>query len=82
MGTDGQGAFAGRLHTCLAMVAGQTHQAQAGAIALFRMFLLHHEALDQFGGGWPTDAAQVSNLPGDHSACARWAAGICSASVA
>jgi hypothetical protein len=30
----------------------------------------------------PTEAAQVSSLPGDHSACARWAAGICSASVA
>ena len=53
MGTDGQGALACRLHTCLAMVAGQTHQAQAGAIALFRMFLLHHEALDQLSGGWP-----------------------------
>lgn len=51
MGADGQGPFAGCLHARLAMVAGQTHQAQTGAIALFRMFLLDQEALDQFGGG-------------------------------
>src|SRR3990172_1559211 len=41
MGADGQCSFARRLHARLSVVTGQTHQAQTGAIALFRMLLLH-----------------------------------------
>ena len=50
MRTHGQRTLAGGFHPRVAMIACQTHQTQAGAIALFRMLLLSEQSFDQFSG--------------------------------
>src|SRR5712691_10278739 len=49
------GAARSRLHSLAGVLFGEPQNAEAGAIALFRVALGGHDAIEQFGGRW-TDA--------------------------
>src|ERR1039457_6116947 len=44
------GAVGGRLHSLARVLLGEPQNAEAGAVALFRVALAGHDAVEQFGG--------------------------------
>ena len=81
VGADGDGAGTGGVEPRGAVLSAQTHDPQTGAIALFRV----RPALQDFGDepsrGRPGLLGPANEPRRRHSACARWALGMCSGLV-